>query len=160
MDLKLESLNNPTWIIDWDDAVSGQSHVYGTVTVNGFPCQTVMMRQDKGEAQFEIRQAEHDDRLIRSDENYPMYPLPEALRPYIESHVTVKGVRSKIGLKHQSGSFTSLTEYATYDPDVTDPNWEFTEAEFLACSFDRAEADTFFAAFGFKGWLELTKEDE
>ena len=170
MDLRLKtgSRPNPEWEIHW--TLTGQTHLYGWVDIDGLRCRVTMARVKQG-GRVEVG--------LGTDPPPGTYTvvqecmqLPEELVPYLGGHMEVKGITTEGVLMDISEiPFVNMAEQSAWEeyyaglaagetvhePDP--PKRDFFHHQVLAADFDQSDTDKIFAGFGFRSHAELAEEE-
>ena len=168
MDLRLKtgSRPNPEWEIHW--TLTGQTHLYGWVDIDGLRCRVTMSRREQG-GRVEVGLGTDPVTGTYTVVNDVML-LPLELRPYPGSHMEVRGVTTKAVLVVSEIPFVNMAEQSAWEeyyaglaagetvhePDA--PKRDFFHHQVLAADFSQADTDAIFAGFGFRSHAELAGE--
>ena len=171
MDLKLKtgSRPNPVWEIHW--RLTGQTHMYGWVDIQGIRCRVTMARVKQG-GRVEVGFG-HDP----AKGTYTLTPagdcmvLPIELAPYLGGHMEVEGVTTEGVLVVSEIPFVNMAEQSAWEeyyvglkageivhePDA--PKRDFFHHQVLAADFTQEDTDKVFAAFGFRSHAALAEDE-
>ena len=172
MDLRLKtgSRPNPEWEIHW--TLTGQTHLYGWVDIDGLRCRVTMSRRKQG-GRVEVGQGTDPPAgtyYIGSVSGAML--LPKELVPYLKGHMEVRGITTEGVLTTSQIPFVNMAEQSAWEehyaalanglpseePDP--PKRDFFNHQVLAADFNQADTDAIFAGFGFRSHKELAEETE
>ena len=168
MDLRLKtgSKPNPEWEIHW--TLTGQTHLYGWVDIEGLRCRVTMSRRKQG-GRVEVGQGTDPPAGTYTLVNSTMQ-LPEELAPFLGGHMEVKGVITMGVLAISEIPFVNMAEQSAWEEYYADlkegrkveepdaPKRDFFNHQVLAADFDQSDTDAIFAGFGFRSHAELEAE--
>ena len=171
MDLRLKtgSRPNPVWEIHW--TLTGQTHLYGWVDIQGIHFRvTVSRKKHGGRIEIGLGNDPPTGRAYTVVDN--SMQLPEELIPYLNGPVTVSDIPTEGVLSISSVPFVSMAEqsawdeyYASlkagetvYEPDP--PKRDFFNHQVLAADFNQTDTDAIFTGFGFRSHVELADEND
>ena len=157
-----------TWAIHW--TLTGQTHLYGWVDIDGLRCRVTMSRRKQG-GRVEVGLGTDPPAGTYTLVHLTMQ-LPEELAPYLGGHMEVKGVTTEGVLVISEIPFINMAEQSAWEeyyeglkagetvhePDT--PKRDFFHHQVLAADFDQADTDAIFAGFGFRSHAELAGENE
>lgn len=164
--LKTGSRPNPEWAIHW--TLTGQTHLYGWVDIDGLRCRVTLSRREVG-GRIEVGLG-HDPAVGTYALKGQTMLLPIELTPYLGAPVTVKNITTTGTLVVSEIPFVNMAEQSAWEEyyedlqdgkDVEEPDApkrNFVNHEVLAADFSQGDTDAIFAAFGFRSHAELAEE--
>ena len=170
MDLRLKtgSRPNPVWDIHW--TLTGQTHLYGWVDIDGLRCRVTMSRREQGGRVEVGLGTDPPAGTYTLTATHDCMKLPIELAPYLGGHMEVRGVTTEGVLATSEIPFVNMAEQSAWEeyyaglkagetvhePDA--PKRDFSHHEVLATGFNQADTDAIFAGFGFRSHAELAEE--
>ena len=164
--LKTGSKPNPEWAIHW--TLTGQTHLYGWVDIEGLHCRVTLSRRKQG-GRVEVGLGTDPVVGTYSVEGGTMQ-LPSRLHPYIGEHIAVGSYMTDGTLDISEIPFVNMAEQSAWEEYYVDlaagkkvdepdaPKRDFFHHQVLAADFDQSDTDAIFAGFGFRSHAELEED--
>ena len=171
MDLKLKtgSRPNPEWSIHW--TLTGQTHLYGWVDVDGLRCRVTISRRKTG-GRIEVGRGTDPPGGTYTVVDGTMQ-LASELVPFLGSPVTVGDVTTKDVLHLSEIPFVNMAEQSAWDehyaaradviskrPPRRPQAWTSSTTRFSPRTSTRRTRTPFFAGFGFRSHAELATDND